>query len=98
MLGICYILHLTFAVNAFASVSFVALMSCYANAATDFGQGCASLADLSAGDAHHDAEANRVLLTVDVRQLESDIARLAELHPGPSADQLAASIRQRLRP
>jgi len=96
-LGVLYLSGVPFTHALFASVAFVALLSLYANAATDFGQACASLADLSASDAHHDAEYNRALMTLDINQLEQDIAQLAELHPGPVAKQLSDSICQRIK-
>lgn len=56
---ILYLLHVPFTASLFKSVAFVAVISLYANAATDFGQGAASLAQLTAADAHHDAEETR---------------------------------------
>ena len=91
-----YLLGVPFTAHLFASVAFVAVISLYANAATDFGQVCASLAQLTAGDAHHDAEATRIAVGIDYSAIEADIARLAELQPCPEADQLAAEIRRRL--
>ena len=58
----CYLLGVHFTRTLFSSVAFVAVISLYANAATDFGQVCASLAQLTAGDVHHDAEEARVAL------------------------------------
>lgn len=54
-----YVIGVPFTHSLFKSVAFVAIISLYANAATDFGQACASLAQLVAGDSHHDAEAAR---------------------------------------
>ena len=84
----------------FASVSFVALLSILALLLTDWGQVAASLAQLTAGDAHADAEHNRRALekdSVELDDIERDIARLAELQPGPDAQSLASSIRDRLQ-
>lgn len=102
LLGL-YLLHIAFPDVAgftaalFANVAFVACLSLYANAATDWGQVCASLAQLTAGDAHHDAEAARREVSVDFSALELDVARLSQLQPGPEGDRLAAEIRERLR-
>ena len=95
-LGVLYLAGVPFTAGLFKSVAFVALISLYANAATDFGQACASLAELTAGDAHHDIEATRSALAIDTAQLDSDIAKLAALQPGPDAQKLADEIRQRL--
>lgn len=54
-----YLVGVPFTAALFHSVAFVAIISLYANAATDFGQVCASLAQLTAGDAHRDAEVAR---------------------------------------
>ena len=96
-----YLLHLAFGIFSFTavlftSVAFVSCISLYANMATDWGQVAASLAQLTAGDAHHDAEAGRRELGVDTKQVEDDIARLAALQPGPESDKLAAEIRDRV--
>lgn len=95
-LGVLYLVGVPFTHALFASVAFVALISLYANAATDFGQACASLADLSATDAHHDSERARAKLGHDFEQIDEDIARLAALQPGQEAQTLAAQIRRRL--
>lgn len=92
-----YLLHVKFARDLYASVSFVAMLSVLALLLTDWGQVAASLAQLTAGDAHHDAEATRREVGVDFTDLEGDIARLAELQPGPEAVALAARIRARLK-
>jgi hypothetical protein len=68
------------------------VISLYANAATDFGHVCASLADLSARGAEH----TRSVVSIDVTQLDSDIARLADLTLGLKAQKLASEIRARL--
>lgn len=97
-----YVLHLLlphvagFTEALFQSVPFVAMISLYANAATDFGQVCASLAQLTAGDAHADTNATRQAVTSDFAVIQDEIRRLALLHPGPDADKLAADIAQRL--
>ena len=81
----------------FASVPFVALISLYANAATDYGAGSANLAELTAGDAHDDTEHTRAELDVDFAALETDIAQLAALQPGTAAQELAGRIVAQLR-
>lgn len=82
--------------HLYAQVAFVTILSVLALLLTDWGQVAASLAQLSAADAHHDSEATRSALAVDVVQLDSDIAQLAALQPGPDAQRLAAEIRARL--
>lgn len=96
LLILLYLLHVKFARNLYASVSFVALLSVLALLLTDWGQVAASLAQLAAGDVHHDVNANRDALALDVEQLNADVARLAELQPGPEGDALATEIRERL--
>lgn len=81
----------------YSSVAFVALLSVLALLLTDWGQVAASLAQLSAARSHHDSEATLREVGVDYAAIESDIARLAELTPGPDADQLAIDIRKRLK-
>lgn len=90
--------HVTFARHLFISVSFVALLSVLALALTDWGQAAASMAQLTAGDAHHDAESARLEVAVDFGDLEQDLIRLARLNPGPDAERLAATIGARLHP
>jgi hypothetical protein len=91
-----YLAGVAFTTSLFQSVAFVAVISLYANAATDFGQVCASLAQLTAGDAHHDAQAARHAIHRGTAVIEADIARLADLQPGPEAAALATQIRQQL--
>lgn len=93
---VLYLSGVPFTAALFGSVAFVAVISLYANAATDFGQFAASLAQLTAADAHHDAEAGRRELNIDFVQLESDVQQLAALAPGPAAEALASDIRSRL--
>lgn len=97
---LAYLFGLPLAHELFSRVWFVALISLYANAATDFGQSAASMAQLAAADAHHDAEHNRRQLDRDSTELddiERDIALLADLQPGRKAKELARSIRDRLQ-
>ena len=82
--------------RTYSSTTFVTYLSLGALLLTDWGQYAASSAELAAGEAHHDAEATRSSVEVDFRQIDSDIARLADLQPGPQAKQLAEQIRQRL--
>ncbi len=97
-----YVLHLMFPNVAgftaalFQSVPFVAMISLYANAATDFGQVCASLAQLTAGDSHSDIEHVRRQAALDTTAIERDLERLAQLQPGPESDRLAAEIRAQI--
>lgn len=90
---IMYLLGVRFTKSLFQSVAFVALISLYANAATDWGQVAASLAQLTAGDAHHDAEATRREVGFDVVAIESDLEKLAKLNPGPEAIKLSEEIK-----
>ncbi len=83
-------------VHWFGSVRFVSLLSILALLLTDWGQVASSMAQLTAGDAHHDAEVGRLALAIDFKQLEVDIGQLAELQPGPEATALADAIRRRL--
>lgn len=92
-----YLAHVAFAVNLFASVAFVAVLSVLALMLTDWGQCAASLAQLSAAHGHGDAEAARGEISFDARAIEEDIAKLAKLYPGPESDALVLSIRNRLR-
>lgn len=96
LLIITYLAHVAAVRSLYASVSFVALLSVLALLLTDWGQVAASLAQLSAADAHHDSEATRSALEIDTAQLDSDIAKLAALQPGPDAQKLADEIRRRL--
>ena len=56
---VMYLVGVPFTAMLFRSVAFVAVISLYANAATDFGQACASLAQFTAGHAHEAAEKAR---------------------------------------
>jgi len=97
ILLVLYLVHVAFARSLFASVAFVAVLSVLALMLTDWGQVAASLAQLSASDAHHDAEAGRREGQIDFAQIEGDIARLAKLQPGPESDELVLSIKKRLQ-
>jgi len=81
-----------------STVLFVTFISFYCNASTDAANFSASIAALFSADAHHDAESAREALTTNLASVEDDIARLAELNPGPEASALAADIRRRLAP
>ena len=96
LLVITYLAHVAAVRSLYASVSFVALLSVLALLLTDWGQVAASLAQLSAAHGHHDAEATRREVGVDFDALETDIAHLALLQPGPESDELVTSIRKRL--
>jgi hypothetical protein len=78
------------------SIPFVALISIYANWATDLDAATAAFAALVAADAHATSERNRRLLVTERARIEDDIARLADLDPGPEAQALADAIRTRL--
>lgn len=91
-----YFIGAGFVHHLFNDVWFVAILSLYANAATDFGQACASLAQLSAGQAHEDVEHTRAQLAINLDQIEDDLDRLAALPPGLEARQLARRIHRNL--
>jgi hypothetical protein len=91
-----YSIGVAFAINLFKSVAFVALISMISLALTDWGQVAASLAQLTAGDAHHDIEATRLEASIDTASIERDLARLAQLEPGPEGERLAAEIRAQI--
>lgn len=93
---VLYVIGIKSVRHLYAEVSFVTILSVLALLLTDWGQVAASLAQLTAGDAHHDAEATRTALEIDVPAIEADIARLADLQPGDEAHALAEAIRRRL--
>jgi sulfite exporter TauE/SafE len=78
------------------SVPFVALISLYANWATDVGTATAAFAALVASDSHAAVVATGQMLEADLEALQSDVDRLAGLGPGQEAADLAASIHRKL--
>lgn len=97
LLIVTYLAHVAAVRSLYASVSFVALLSVFALLLTDWGQVAASLAQLTAAEGHHDAEAARRESGFDAARIEEDIAQLALTAPGPESDRLAARIRRRLK-
>ena len=87
-------------IHAFIDVSstvlFVTFISFYCNASTDAANLTAGLAALFSADSHHATTAVRVALERDTAVIEEDIRRLAALQPGTEAEELAASISDRL--
>ena len=79
-----------------SSVLFVTLISFYCNASTDAANLMAGMAALFSSDSHAAAIAGNASMSADFTSLESDVARLADLQPGPEATALAGEIRQRL--
>ena len=79
-----------------SSVLFVTLISFYCNASTDAANLMAGMAALFSADSHAATIAGNASTSADFTSLESDIARLADLQPGPEATALAGEIRQRL--
>lgn len=75
------------------SVVFVTFISFYCNAATDAANLMAGIAALFSADSHATA---MTAVTADFAALEADVARLADLQPGPEATALAEEIRHRL--
>jgi hypothetical protein len=80
------------------SVPFVALISLYANWATDVGTATAAFAALVASDSHAAVVATGKMLEADLEALMDDIGRLAELGPGDEAAELAETIRRKIVP
>ncbi len=79
-----------------SSVLFVTLISFYCNASTDAANLMAGIAALFSADSHATAIGTATALSADFTSIEGDIARLADLQPGPEATALAGEIRQRL--
>ena len=79
-----------------SSVIFVTFISFYCNASTDAANLMAGMAALFSADSHAAAIAGNAATSADFTSLESDVARLADLQPGPEATALAGEIRQRL--
>lgn len=78
------------------TVIFVTFISFYCNAATDGASLTASIAALFSADSHAATIASGAATATDLDSIEDDIARLADLQPGPDAVSLAADIRARL--
>lgn len=97
-LGLMHVGPFDWAAILSRSVPFVALISIYANAATDFDAVSAAFAALVAADAHKAAATAAGYQVLDTDTLMHDIARLAELEPGDEGFHLSADIRARLRP
>jgi hypothetical protein len=95
LLILLYAVGVPFARHLYTSVAFVSLLSVGALLLTDWSQVAASLAQLTAGDSHHDVEFVRDALNVDFAQMDRDLDRLAEL-AGRPAHELADDIRRRL--
>lgn len=96
LLLVLFFLKVTAIVHLYQENSFISALSVGALLLTDWGQVAASLAQWTAGDVHADVEHVRRAQGVDFAALEGDIARLAELQPGPEATRLAEQIRARL--
>ena len=78
------------------SVVFVTFISFYCNASTDAANLMAGIAALFSADSHATAIAGNAAVSADFAFIEDGIARLAGLHPGPEATELAAEIRRKL--
>ncbi len=78
------------------TVIFVTFISFYCNAATDGASLTASIAALFSADSHAAVIASGTKLTTGISSLEDDIARLADLEPGPEARELAEHCRRQL--
>lgn len=79
-----------------SSVIFVTFISFYCNASTDAANLTAGMAALFSADSHATVLTADSGLSADLTVLEGDIARLADLQPGPEATALAAQIREQL--
>jgi hypothetical protein len=77
-------------------VLWVSVISYYCNASTDAANLMAGIAALFSSDSHAAIMATGIVLSADLGSLEADVARLADLQPGPEATALAAGIRVRL--
>ena len=77
-------------------VVWVSFISYYCNASTDGANLMAGIAALFSADSHAAAVSTSTAVSVDYRQVEADIARLAGLQPGPDAQALSAEICRRL--
>jgi hypothetical protein len=97
-LGLAHIGAFDWASDLSKSIAFVALISIYANAATDFDAATAAFAALVAADAHKAAATVARHQLRETEALATDVSRLADLQPGPEAAELADDIRHRLRP
>lgn len=94
--GILGIPAFAWAKHLSASIPFVALISLYANWATDFGAGIAAYAALVAADVHSQLASASAALSADLADIDTDISRLAAMLPGTEAAALAASLSSRL--
>lgn len=94
-LGLAHVGGFAWAKDLSESVPFVALISIYANWATDLDAATAAFAALVAADGR---AATVKAGHRDFSVVENDIALLAQLQPGPEAAALAASIREKLSP
>jgi UDP-N-acetylmuramyl pentapeptide phosphotransferase/UDP-N-acetylglucosamine-1-phosphate transferase len=84
-------------IDVSSTVLFVTFISFYCNASTDAANLTAGLAALFSADSHHATTAARATLERDLAAVEDDILRLAALQPGTEAEDLARSIRARLK-
>lgn len=96
LLIVLYVAHVSFVRNLYGSVSFVALLSVLALLLTDWGQVAASLAQFTAGHAHHDIELARKAVSIDTIAIAHDLEKLAKLSPGVEGDRLAKEISEQL--
>jgi hypothetical protein len=94
--GLAHIAGFAWAYDLSQTVWFVALLSLYANLATDFGAVIASYAALVAADVHSQVAVTSSVLTADLAHLHDDVDQLAGLEPGEEAAELAASLKARL--
>ena len=83
-------------ISTSSSVLFVTLISFYCNASTDAANLMAGMAALFSSDSHAAVIAGNTSMSADFTSLEADVARLADLQPGPQATALAGEIRRKL--
>jgi hypothetical protein len=96
-LGLAHVGVFAWAKDLAESLPFIALISIYANWATDLDAATAAFAALVASDSHAAVVSTGAALVADLGLLEVDVARLASLAPGEEAEALARSIRDRLQ-
>lgn len=94
--GLARVLGFEWAKALSASVPFVAVVSLYANLATDGGAAISAYAALVAADVHSQVAVTRSVLTADLAHLHEDVDQLAGLEPGEEATALAASLKAKL--
>ena len=94
--GLAHVAGFSWARDLSQTIWFVALLSLYANFATDFGAAIAAYAALVASDVHSEVAVTSTALAADLADLDADVAQLAIMNPGREAEELAARVRTKL--